>query len=295
MKVLLTGAGGQLGRELQQTCPEGVELIPFTRGKLDISDQAAVLECVEAHRPEIIINAAAYTAVDGAESKPDLAVAINAEGPGHLARAAERFDARLLHVSTDFVFDGQSTEPYRPTDETRPLGAYGHSKRAGECRVQEILPTRSLVLRTAWVYSRFGGNFVKTMLKLMAERDQLRVVEDQVGAPTWARGLAQALWGLADHPDAHGIYHWTDGGRCSWHEFACAIQARALELGLLDSAIPIEPIPTSEYPTPATRPAFSVLDLGKTESLLQREATPWEAQLQAMLEDLKNNPGEDGT
>ena len=293
MKVLLTGAGGQLGREIQIACPEGVQLLAITRAELDISQQDTVLDFVEEHRPDVIINAAAYTAVDGAESKPDLAVDINAEGPGFLARAAERLDARLLHVSTDFVFDGESAQPYRPNDETRPLGAYGHSKLAGECRVREILPTRSVVLRTAWVYSRFGGNFVKTMLKLMAERDQLRVVDDQIGAPTWARGLAQVLWSLTEHPEAHGIYHWTDGGRCSWYDFASAIQAQALELGLLQNSISIEPIPSSEYPTPATRPAFSVLDLSKTEALLQRESVPWQQQLRDMLEDLKNNPGED--
>lgn len=293
MRVLVTGAGGQLGRELQLNCPDSVELQALTRSELDISDQAAVLSLVGDCRPDVIINAAAYTAVDGAESKPDLAVSINAEGPGHLARAAERHDARLLHVSTDFVFDGAGSEPYLPRDETRPLGVYGHSKLAGECRVREILPTRSLVLRTAWVYSRFGGNFVKTMLKLMAERDQLSVVEDQIGAPTWARGLAQTLWALCEHPDAHGIYHWTDAGRCSWHAFALEIQSQALELGLLESAIPIEAIPSSEYPTPATRPAFSVLDLSATEALLGRPSLPWQQQLQAMLEDYQQNLGED--
>ncbi len=293
MKVLVTGADGQLGSELRLTRPDGVELLAANRSELDISQQDEVLSFVEQCRPDAIINAAAYTAVDGAESKPDLAVDINAEGPGYLARAAELAGARLLHVSTDFVFDGEAAEPYSPRAETRPLGVYGHSKLAGECRVQEILPLGSLVLRTAWVYSRFGGNFVKTMLKLMAERDQLRVVDDQVGAPTWARGLAQALWSLLEHPDAHGIYHWTDAGRCSWHEFACEIQSRALALGLLEREIPIEAIPTSEYPTPAQRPAFSVLDLSDTEGLLGREATPWQAQLAGMLEDLKNHPDED--
>jgi dTDP-4-dehydrorhamnose reductase len=284
---MIVGAAGQLGRELQLTCPVGVELLAVPRQQLDISRREAVLAFVADHRPEVIINAAAYTAVDGAESKPDRAVEINAEGPGHLARAAERCGARLLQVSTDFVFDGEATEPYRPRDDTRPISTYGHSKLAGECRTREILPTRSVVLRTAWVYSRFGSNFVKTMLRLMSERDELRVVQDQVGAPTWARGLARVLWSMLDHPAAHGIYHWTDAGRCSWYEFACEIQRQALSLGLLDREIPIEPIPTSEYPTPARRPAFSVLDLAATEALLGSEASPWQLQLQAMLEDLK--------
>jgi dTDP-4-dehydrorhamnose reductase len=290
VKTLILGAGGQLGRELQLSCPSGVDMVAATRAELDIRAQDQVMAFVADCRPEIIINAAAYTAVDGAESKPDVAVEINAEGPGFLARAAERCGARLLQVSTDFVFDGEASEPYRPREDTRPLGVYGHSKLAGECRVREILPRRSVVLRTAWVYSRFGQNFVKTMLRLMAERDSLRVVDDQVGAPTWAAGLARTLWDLLDHPQAHGIFHWTDGGRCSWHAFACEIQARALALGLLEREIDIEPIPTSEYPTPARRPAFSVLDLTSTETLLGRQAAPWQEQLQAMLEDLKANP-----
>ncbi len=293
MKTLILGAGGQLGRELLLSCPGSVDMVAATRAELDISDQASVLAFVADCRPEVIINAAAYTAVDGAESKPDLAVEINAEGPGFLARAAERCGARLLHVSTDFVFDGQATSPYSPRAETRPLGVYGHSKLAGECRVREILPTQSLVLRTAWVYSRFGQNFVKTMLRLMAERDSLRVVNDQVGAPTWARGLATTLWALLEHPDVHGIYHWTDAGQCSWHDFAAEIQARAFALGLLEREIEIEAILSSEYPTPAQRPAYSVLDISATEALLAHPAHPWQDQLQAMLEDLKDHPGED--
>ena len=289
MKALLLGAGGQLGMELQRSCPAGTELVAATREQLDITDAEAVLEFVQETGPQVILNAAAYTAVDGAETKPDQAVEINAEGAGYIARAAERNGARLIHVSTDFVFDGTASEPYSPRTEPRPLGVYGHSKLAGECRVQEILPLGSVVVRTAWVYSKFGGNFVKTMLKLMAEREELRVVDDQVGAPTWAKGLAEVLWAFTDHPEAHGIYHWTDGGRCSWHGFASEIQQRALALGLLEREIEIEAIPSQEYPTPAQRPAFSVLDLSATEALLEREAAPWQSQLQLMLEELKED------
>ncbi len=286
MKVLLTGAEGQLGRELQLSCPPQIELLTRSRAELDIRDAGDVMTQVLASGADVIINAAAYTAVDGAESKPDLAVAINAEAPGYLARAAQHSNARLLHVSTDFVFDGAASSPYRPQQEPRPLGVYGHSKLAGERRVQEILPMRSLIVRTAWVYSRFGSNFVKTMLRLMAERDGLSVVADQRGAPTWARSLAVALWGLLPHTEAHGVCHWTDAGECSWHEFALTIQQRALALGLLKSAIPIEAIPTSEYPTPATRPAYSVLDITATERLLGTPALAWQDQLEAMLADL---------
>lgn len=286
MKVLVVGARGQLGRELQQTCPPGTEIIASGRDQLDIRKSETVLSYITEHAPDVVVNAAAYTAVDGAESKPDLAVEVNAEAPGYIAKAAQHIGARLIQVSTDFVFDGGATAPYGPRQEPRPLGAYGHSKLAGERRVQEILPVSSVVLRTAWVYSRFGNNFVKTMLKLMGERDSLRVVDDQIGAPTWARGLAQTIWAFLPRAEAHGVYHWTDAGQCSWHEFALAIQTRALAIGLLDRAIPIEAIPTSEYPTPATRPAFSVLDCSSTEALLGIERDAWKDQLDAMLQDV---------
>ena len=290
IKTLLTGAGGQLGNELRLKCPDNVELVALTHRELDISRREDVLDRVAACQPDVIINAAAYTAVEGAEAKPDLAVEVNAEGPGHLARAAERCGARLLQVSTDFVFDGESAEPYRSGDETRPLGVYGHSKLAGECRVREILPTRSLVLRTSRVYSRFGGNFVTTMLRLLASRDELRVVSDQVGSPTWARGLAATVWSLLEHPASYGIYHWTDAGQCSWYEFASEIQSQAFAMGLLQREIPIEAVPAADYPTTAPRPAFTALDLSTTEKLIGRDAVPWQQQLHEMLEDLKQHP-----
>ena len=262
-------------------------MIALDHESLDIVAQDAVLELVAELGPELIINAAAYTAVDGAETKPDLAVSVNAEGPGHLARAAERTGARLLHVSTDVVFDGQAQQPYSTRHEPRPLGVYGHSKLAGERRVQEILPLQSVVLRTAWVYSSHGANFVTTMLRLMNERDELRVVADQVGTPTWTFGLAQALWAFLDHPAAHGIFHWTDAGSCSWYDFACAIYSEGRALGLIDRELTIEAIPTSEYPTPAQRPAYSVLDCASTLELLGQEATDWSLQLRKMLQELQ--------
>jgi dTDP-4-dehydrorhamnose reductase len=287
MKTLVVGASGQLGQELLRTAPAQVEVIALDHESLDIVAQDAVLELVAELGPELIINAAAYTAVDGAETKPDLAVSVNAEGPGHLARAAERTGARLLHVSTDFVFDGQAQQPYSTRHEPRPLGVYGHSKLAGERRVQEILPLQSVVLRTAWVYSSHGANFVTTMLRLMNERDELRVVADQVGTPTWTFGLAQALWAFLDHPAAHGIFHWTDAGSCSWYDFACAIYSEGRALGLIDRELTIEAIPTSEYPTPAQRPAYSVLDCASTLELLGQEATDWSLQLRKMLQELQ--------
>lgn len=287
MKVLILGASGQLGNELQRSAPQHFAVTALDRTALNIGDRDAVFAAVAALAPELIINAAAYTAVDGAEAKPDLAVQVNGQGPADLARAAEQVGARLLHISTDFVFDGSAAEPYAPRADTRPLGVYGHSKLAGERRVQEILPLRSLILRTAWVYSSYGNNFVKTMLRLMNERDSLRVVSDQIGTPTWAYSLAQAIWALQEHPQAHGIYHWTDGGSCSWHEFASAIYVAGRKQGLIERELEIEAIASSEYPTPAARPAYSVLDCSSTLKLLGVVQHDWRDQLSAMLRELK--------
>lgn len=289
MRVLIIGAQGQLGQELQNTVPAGVDLIAAGRAQLDISQRQSVLDYVQETRPGVIINAAAYTAVDGAETKPDWAVQVNAEGPGYLARAAQQVSAKLLHVSTDFVFDGTASTPYGRGQEPRPLGVYGHSKLAGERRMMEILPLQSVVVRTAWLYSSHGANFVKTMLHLMNERDELRVVCDQVGTPTWAMGLAQVLWSFTQHKDAHGIYHWTDGGSCSWYEFARAICEQGRELGLVDNqALTLTAIPTSEYPTPAQRPQYSVLDCSETRTLLGCAQQDWQTQLRRMLKELKS-------
>ena len=189
-------------------------------------------------------------------------------------------------MSTDFVFDGSRGQPYGPDDEPNPLGVYGRSKLDGELAVMAA-GGAPLVLRTGWVYSRHGGNFVKTMLRLMAERDQLAVVEDQVGTPTWARGLAETCWALVDHDEAAGTYHWSDAGACSWYDFAVAIRELALEQGLLSRAAEIIPIGTSDYPTPARRPAYSVLDKSRVRQLTGRVGRDWRLQLAAMLADLK--------
>jgi dTDP-4-dehydrorhamnose reductase len=286
MKVLIVGSLGQLGNELQRTCPPGLDITPVDVNEIDITDLPAVLALFEELAPQVVINCAAYTAVDGAETKPDLAVAVNAEGPGNLARGAERTGSRLLHVSTDFVFDGSANTPYLPLAEARPLGVYGHSKLAGERRVQEILPLNSLIVRTSWLYSGYGANFVKTMLGLMNERTEIRVVADQVGTPTWARGLAEVLWRFADDPSAHGLYHWSDAGSCSWHEFATAIFERGRELGLVHQDVEVLAIPSEEYPTPAARPPYSVLDCSSTRKRLSLEPRPWRDQLHSMLDEM---------
>jgi dTDP-4-dehydrorhamnose reductase len=287
-KVLITGAAGQLGRELLRSVPEGVECIAATREILDIADAARVRAFVRRERPGLIINAAAYTAVDKAESEQELAAAINVNGAANLATACAENGSRLIHVSTDFVFDGTSSTPYLPDAPTSPLGEYGRSKLAGEQAVVAGLPS-ALIMRTAWVYSAFGGNFVKTMLRLMAEREELSVVADQVGTPTWARGLADALWLAADQSDLQGLYHWTDAGVCSWYDFAVAIAEEALEIGLLQRMPRIHPIPGSAYPTPAARPAFSVLDKNSTWAVLKTEGLHWRSQLRSMLKELKES------
>ena len=284
--VLVVGAGGQLGRELQRTVPPGVDCAAVTRAQLDIADAKAVDACLQSVAPQLVINAAAYTAVDKAESEPEAAHRGNAEGPGVLAEACARQGIRLSHVSTDFVFDGNASTPYRPDATTAPLGVYGHSKLAGEEAVFRAQP-QALVVRTGWVYSSVGGNFVKTMLRLMGERDELGVVCDQVGTPTWANGLATALWAAAAKPDLAGIYHWSDAGVCSWYDFAVAICEEGVFSGLLPAAISVKPILAAAYPTPARRPSYSVLDKTSSWRDFELEGVHWREQLRTMLNDLK--------
>lgn len=286
-KVVVTGAGGQLGRELCASVPAGFQCQPLTRAELDIGDAAAVERCLAGLVPDVVINAAAYTAVDAAEKAPREAFRINGDGPGHLARYCDEQGARLIHLSTDFVFDGRSGSPYGPDAATNPLSVYGRSKLAGELAVREQLPA-ALVVRTAWVYSRFGSNFVKTMLRLLAEREELSVVADQVGSPTWAHGLARAIWAAASRPELTGVLHWSDAGVCSWYDFALAIRDEALALGLLDRAVPVLPITTADYPTPAQRPAYSVLAKEATWEALAIEGRHWRSQLRGMLQELKD-------
>jgi dTDP-4-dehydrorhamnose reductase len=281
MKVLVTGASGQLGRALIATAPADLAIEPTDLAELDITDTAAVQVHVSATRPQLIINAAAYTAVDKAESDEATAYRINSEAVGNLAQAAGTVGARLVHVSTDFVFDGRQGTPYAPDSVPNPLSAYGRTKLAGE----QAAGDAALIVRTAWVYSAQGSNFVRTMLRLMAERDQLRVVADQIGTPTFATGLAEVIWALAAQ-GASGIYHHTDSGTASWYDFAVAIQEEALACGRLTRAVPIEPIATTEYPTPAVRPAYSVLDKRATSALVGI-APHWRVQLRRMLEELR--------
>lgn len=285
MRVLITGCQGQLGWELRRSAPAGVEVIALGRGELDIGDAVAVERLIGELRPRAIVNAAAYTAVDRAESEPGLAYAVNAEGPGYLARAARDVTAHLVHISTDFIFDGNAGRPYAPDAAPAPLGVYGASKLEGERRVREQLGERALILRTAWVYSAHGANFVKTILRLLRERDELRVVADQIGSPTWAKGLATAVWRALER-EVGGTHHWTDAGTASWYDFAVAIAEEARALGLVDRDVPIRPIRTEDYPTPAVRPAYSVLDKTATWAALELPVLHWREGLRGMLREL---------
>lgn len=294
MKILLTGADGQLGWELQRARPKNIKVIALGRQELDITDSTAVASVFQEIQPDQVINAAAYTAVDKAEIEKDTAFAVNEKGAAHVAGAAQDCRARLIHISTDFVFDGTKTEPYRPEDRPNPLSIYGASKLAGEQAVSAATRNNVLILRTGWLYSSHGSNFVKTMLKLMAAKEELRVVDDQIGTPTWARDLARAIYRFAAFPDTKGVYHWADAGTASWFDFAAAIQEEAFALGLLKNRIPVNPISTEEYPTPAKRPAYSVLDKTATWEALGYKAEHWRDSLRMMLEELRGGNRTEG-
>ncbi|GAB6191883.1 dTDP-4-dehydrorhamnose reductase [Desulfocastanea catecholica] len=287
MKVLLIGSRGQLGHELSFSKPAEIDLHAVGVDVLDITDAAQVMRNIGDLQPDVVINAAAYTAVDKAETDRDTAFLVNASGPGNIARACRSTGCRCIHVSTDFVFDGASPLPYLPEDAPHPLNVYGESKYQGEKRVVEETNGQALILRTAWVYSAHGNNFVKTMLGLMRNRERLIVIYDQVGSPTWARTLATTIWtAVVSLPQAKGVYHWTDAGVASWYDFAVAIQSEALTLGLLDRAIPVMPIRTSQYPTPATRPAFTVLDCSSTWNDFAISPVHWRVCLKEMLREM---------
>jgi dTDP-4-dehydrorhamnose reductase len=286
MRVLVLGGGGQIARAVAATAKVPDEIVLKTRAELDISDAAGVARVLKEVRPSWVVNGAAYTAVDLAEDQPDQAMAANDTAVEILANATAQAGCRLLHLSTDFVFDGKSNRAYLPTDQTNPLSVYGLSKLGGERHVLQGAQG-GIVFRTAWVYASAGRNFVLTMLKLMREREQIRVVCDQIGAPTWAGSAAAAIWGLIEANVPGGIYHWTDMGVASWYDFAVAIQEEAQLKGLLNRAIPVVPIRSTEYPTRAQRPAFSLLDTGSTRAILKVPAHHWRLNLRHMLDELR--------
>jgi dTDP-4-dehydrorhamnose reductase len=287
LTALITGADGQLGDALRATVPGGWRVLAYGSRALDVADEAATQAAIQRERPDLVINTAAYTAVDAAEAEPERAAAINERGAANVAAAAAEAHARFLHISTDFVFDGRQGRPYTPDDATNPLSVYGRTKLAGEREVIRISP-EALIVRTAWVYSAHRRNFVLSMLKLMHERDAIRVVSDQIGTPTWARSLADAIWSMADIPGMRGVHHWTDAGVASWYDFAVAIQEEALAVRLLERDVRVLPITTADYPTAATRPAFSVLDKTATWAAIGQAPRHWRVNLRHMLEGLRH-------
>lgn len=285
MRVLVTGAGGQLGRELINAVPDGFDIAERPRSQLDISDLALVEAIVQEVQPDIIINAAAYTAVDRAETEAKLSEAVNAAGPSNLAKAARSCGARLVQVSTDYVFDGESARPYRPEDATAPLNVYGHTKLAGERAALAIAP-KAVVLRTAWVYASHGRNFVFTMLRLMRERGVVSVVADQIGAPTSAASIADVIWRIARDESIRGVHHWTDGGVASWYDFAVAIAEEAAQRKLVPADVAVKPIATEEFPTAARRPRMSLLDCRSTIAATSAPRLHWRSWLRRTLDEI---------
>ena len=288
--VLVIGCHGQIGREVMAARPPaGVSPMGLGHGDTDITDRDAVRRVVDRDRPTLIVNAAAYTAVDRAESEPDAAFAVNTEAPAHLAEAAAAAGIALVHLSTDYVFDGAKTGAYTEDDPLRPLGVYGASKAAGERAIRERLD-RHVILRTSWVFGTHGTNFVKTMLRLGRERDQVRVVADQWGCPTGAADIAEAILGIAHQllierrDDAWGTYHFAGRGATNWREFAEAIFERAEPFwGRRPKVVPIT---TADYPTPARRPAASVLDCTRFDRTFALPRQPWTERLDVVVRQL---------
>ena len=286
MKILVIGKSGQLAWELSQLSTAKHDIVCLGRDDIDINNIASISAALAKYSANAVINASAYTAVDNAESDVENAYALNAIAVGNLAHACKELVIPFLHISTDFVFHGDKGAPYLPNDDIKPLGVYGASKAEGEKLITEIYPEKSAIIRTSWVYSTHGNNFVKTMLKLMAAKPELGIISDQIGSPTYAKGLAQACL-LSIENNLVGMHHYTDTGVASWFDFAVAIQNIAIDLGLLNKKIPIKPITTAQYPTPAQRPHYSVLDKSSmAEALPELSLRHWQAQLKEMMTTL---------
>lgn len=281
MKILLTGANGQLGRCFQDRLPAHWQIWSTDANELDITDLKQVEAAIVHYQPDAIVNAAAYTAVDKAESEPEIAENINVHGPQNLAIVATKYNVRLVHVSTDYVFDGNATEPYNEDSATNPLSVYGKTKLAGEQAVAQV-SYEAIIVRTAWVFSEYGNNFVKTMLRLAKERDSLSIVNDQRGCPTYAGDLALAIISLLEKNAEGGIYHYCGDEEVSWYEFAESIFAIAADKSRLIGIPSLKPIPTTDYPTPAYRPAFSTLACDRVKKL-GISLSRWENALQKTI------------
>lgn len=288
MRVLVTGAAGQLGVEILRHAPKEVRTIGLSREECDVTDSLALEHAMNTHRPEVVINAAAYTAVDAAEALPDLAHAVNATGAGNVARAAVRVGARIIHVSTDYVFDGVRDTPYPPDSPTNPLNMYGRSKLAGEQEIQRYGPN-ILIIRTGWLYASHGRNFLRTVLSSLQASRPVRVVNDQVGVPTSARDFAAVIWKCAVRNDLRGIEHWVNAGTASWYDFAIAIQQLAVARGLIRLITPISAVTSAEYNSRADRPRYSVLDASGLKLAVACESRSWENALAEIVVELQND------
>ena len=283
MKVLVTGKSGQVGHDVCKSAPKDVEVVAFNHQQLDITSQNDIKEKIESEKPDLIINCAAYTAVDKAESERETAYNINAIAAGNLAELASQNAIRLIHLSTDFVFDGKKSSPYQPEDDRNPISAYGKSKSQGETLVQENNPDASIILRASWIYSLTGRNFVKTMMELFNTQDEIRVVSDQVGAPTYSKNLALTIWSLVKSDIRTGIYHWSDNGVASWYDLALATYDLCHDIGLTNRDINFVPVSTDQYPTAAKRPSYSLLDISKTQKVWGVKSEYWRTALKKML------------
>ncbi|MBD2771079.1 dTDP-4-dehydrorhamnose reductase [Iningainema tapete] len=287
--ILLIGSNGQVGQELQHVLQPYGNIITVARPTIDLTQPDTIREVIRENQPQIIINAAAYTAVDKAESEPELASAINATAPGIMGEEAAKLGSFLIHISTDYVFDGNHSRPYQETDATNPINVYGRTKLAGEQAVQNT-SSQYLILRTAWVYGTFGkSNFVKTMLRLGTQRPELRVVADQIGSPTWAKDIAKAIAQIIPKLSSEivGIYNYTNSGVASWYDFAVTLVEEAQQLGYNLNVQRTVPISTAEYPTPAHRPSYSVLSTAKISKVLETHPPHWRLSLKQMLTELK--------
>jgi dTDP-4-dehydrorhamnose reductase len=287
IKVMLTGKDGQLGKALLEKIPAGIEVVALGRQDLDLSNKESCHNAVLEYRPDWVLNAGAYTAVDRAESEPDLAMAVNAVAPEAFAQALGEVGGRLLQVSTDFVFNGTQAHPYHPDQPVDPISVYGATKAEGERLVQKALPATSYcILRTSWVYGPVGNNFCLTMLRLhrlkSAQNETLNVVADQIGCPTSAWNLACACWSAINHGTS-GIHHFCDAGAASWYDFAIAIGDAGVAAGIIDQSAKVLPITSSEYPTPAKRPGYSLLDCTATRIALELEANHWQKELSKVI------------
>lgn len=295
MEILITGSAGQLGSDLQPLLVnKGYKVHAMPSAALDITDREKVFGAVASVGPQVIINCAAYTKVDLAEKERELAFAVNRDGVKNLAEAANNAGSALIHISTDFVFDGRKSTPYLETDNTNPLSAYGESKLEGEREAVAALK-RHIIIRASWLYGIQGNNFVKTILRLAAEREALKVVYDQAGTPTWTRDLADAIVKIIDAQKTgkadYGIYNYSNEGVASWYDFAEAIVEEAKVAGVNIKCASIEPILTSEYPTPAKRPAYSVLDKKKIKGAFGVTIPHWRRSLREMMKELCRGNG----